>query len=66
MAKRILRVVKWLGMTPALGVCAFCNREFRVPMTELKRTSDAQQSMQTMFDRHKCVEAGSSPEESQK
>jgi hypothetical protein len=57
MAKRILRVVKWLGMTPAVGVCAFCSREFRVPMTELKKTADAQKSMQMMFDRHKCTAA---------
>jgi hypothetical protein len=42
MAKRNLRVVKWLGTVPAIGVCTLCNREFKVPMTAMKRVADAQ------------------------
>ena len=54
MPKRILRVVKWLGMTPAVGVCAGCAQEFRVPMNALKRTKDAQENLQGQFDGHVC------------
>jgi len=54
MIQRRLRVVKWLSTTPALGVCTLCSREFKVPMSALKRTADAQTSLQEQFDRHKC------------
>jgi phosphopantothenoylcysteine synthetase/decarboxylase len=52
--KRRLRVVKWLSTTPVVGVCALCNREFRVAMLAMKRTADAQASLQEQFDRHNC------------
>ncbi len=45
MPKRNLRVVKWLGTVPAIEVCTFCNREFKVPMTALKRVADAQEAL---------------------
>ena len=54
MGKRALRVVKWLGSTPAIGVCEFCSKQFKVPVTELAKTSEAQANMQEQFDRHKC------------
>jgi hypothetical protein len=54
MIQRRLRVVKWLSTTPALGVCTLCSREFKVPMGALRRTADAQASLQEQFDRHKC------------
>jgi hypothetical protein len=54
MIQRRLRVVKWLSTTPALGVCTLCSREFKVPMSTLRRTADAQASLQEQFDRHKC------------
>jgi hypothetical protein len=54
MIQRRLRVVQWLSTTPALGVCTLCSREFRVPMSALRRTWDAQASLQEQFDRHKC------------
>jgi hypothetical protein len=54
MIQRRLRVVKWLNTTPAIGVCALCSREFRVPISALKRTADAQASLQEQFDRHTC------------
>jgi hypothetical protein len=59
MIQRRLRVVKWLSTTPAIGVCTLCSREFKVPMGALRRTADAQASLQEQFDRHKCE-----PEES--
>jgi len=36
MPKRNLRVLKWLGTTPAVAVCTMCNREFKVRLSELK------------------------------
>ena len=59
MIQRRLRVAKWLSTTPALGVCTLCSREFKVPMSALRRTADAQANLQEQFDRHKCE-----PEES--
>jgi hypothetical protein len=60
MIQRRLRVVKWLSTTPALGVCTLCSREFKVPMSALKRTADAQASLQEQFERHKCEPEDSS------
>jgi hypothetical protein len=54
MQKRNLRVLKWLGQAPAIGVCTSCNREFKVPMTALKRVADAQESLRVQFAEHKC------------
>jgi hypothetical protein len=42
MEKRRLRVLKWLGTVPAVGVCTFGNPEFKVPLTAMKRVADAQ------------------------
>ncbi len=55
MIQRRLRVVKWLSTTPALGVCTLCSREFKVPMSALRGTADAQASLQEQFDKHKCA-----------
>jgi hypothetical protein len=60
MMQRRIRVVKWLDTTPALGVCTLCSREFKVPMNALKRTADAQASLQEQFDRHNCQSPDSS------
>jgi hypothetical protein len=54
MPKRNLRVTKWVGTVPAIGVCTFCNREFKVPMNSMKRVSDAQESLRVQFVEHKC------------
>jgi hypothetical protein len=54
MAKRTIRVVKWLGTAPAVAVCTNCAREFPAPVGTLRRTSDAQANLQEQFDRHKC------------
>jgi hypothetical protein len=53
-AKRNLRVTKWLGTVPAVGVCTLCNREFKVPMSGMKRVADAQESLRVQFAEHKC------------
>ena len=51
---RNLRVVKWLGTVPAIGVCTYCATNFNVPSDKLKRTSDAQESLRKQFEEHKC------------
>jgi hypothetical protein len=60
MPARKRRVVKWLSTTPAIGVCEFCSKQFKVPLTQLTKTSDAQTNLQEQFDRHKCKPLDSS------
>jgi hypothetical protein len=55
MPKRNLRVTKWIGPVPAVGVCSDCGREFKVPLPLLKRTSDAQESLRKQFAEHLCA-----------
>jgi hypothetical protein len=64
MPKRNLRVLKWIGTTPAIAVCSSCNREFKVPLEALKRVADAQESLRLQFAQHVCKQdkADSSPE----
>ena len=52
--KRNLRVLKWLGAVPAVGVCTLCDREFNVPVTALSRVADAQESLRKQFTEHQC------------
>jgi hypothetical protein len=52
--KRNLRVVKSVGTVPALGVCTFCNRQFKVPMESMRRVADAQWNLDLQFREHKC------------
>jgi hypothetical protein len=52
--KRNLRVVKWAGTVPAIGLCTFCNRQFKVPLDSMKRIADAQESLRVLFTEHKC------------
>jgi hypothetical protein len=54
MEKRRLRVLKWLGTIPAVGTCTSCNREFKVPLTAMKRVADAQESLKLQFAEHQC------------
>ena len=49
------------GITPAVEVCTLCSREFMVPMSALKRTADAQASLQGQFDGHECEPEDSGP-----
>jgi hypothetical protein len=52
--ERSLKVVKWLSSTPVIAVCTLCSREFKVPMSALSRTVDAQAYIQQQFGRHRC------------
>jgi hypothetical protein len=54
MLQRNLRVVKWIGTIPVIGVCTFCDRSFTVPLPALKRVADAQESLSVQFAQHKC------------
>jgi len=53
-AKRNLRVLKWLGTVPAVGVCTVCGQQFTVPVAALKKVGDAQQSLSSQFSQHDC------------
>lgn len=63
MPKRNLRVLKWLGTTPAIAVCTLCNREFKVPIDVLKRVGGAVENLKLQFSQHHCKQddADSSP-----
>jgi hypothetical protein len=56
MPKRNLRVLKWIGTTPAVAVCTSCDREFKVPLDGLRRVADAQESLRLQFAEHRCKE----------
>ena len=58
--KPSLRVVKWLSQTPVIAVCAACSTQFKVPLTELTKTKDAQAYIQEQFERHKCKQEDAS------
>jgi hypothetical protein len=38
--KRNLKVVKWIGTVPAVGVCSYCCMQFKVPMTAMKSVAE--------------------------
>src|SRR5580692_366022 len=61
MQKGNLRVLRWLGQVPAIGVCTFCNRECKAPMAALKRVSDAQESLKVQFAGHECKDINAQP-----
>jgi hypothetical protein len=54
MAKRAIRIVKHMGTVPVVAACTACGQEFQAPLSVLSRVTDAQASLQTQFDRHKC------------
>lgn len=54
MRNRNLRVVKWLGQIPAIGVCTLCERRFTVPMTALTSEAEARKSLELQFVVHQC------------
>jgi hypothetical protein len=54
MEKRRLRVLKWIGTVPAVGVCTLCKREFKVAITAIKTVSDAQADLSLQFAQHQC------------
>ena len=55
MPKRNLRVLKWIGVIPAVATCTLCNRELKVPVAALKRLSDAQENLKLQFAEHECI-----------
>jgi hypothetical protein len=58
-ARRILRVIKWLRQTPVIAVCEACGQQFKAPLTALAKTKNSQASLQQQFDLHKCTAATS-------
>jgi len=51
---RMLKVVEWLGTAPVVGICSFCGKRFKVPLTALVRTRDALDNLTMQFDNHVC------------
>jgi len=43
-------------MTPAVAICTGCSKEFKVPLTSLSRTKDAQEHLQKQFNEHRCAQ----------
>jgi len=58
MPKRNLRVLKWLGTTPAIAVCMACQREFKVPVEVLKRVGGGAENLKLQFAQHQCTQEG--------
>jgi hypothetical protein len=56
--KRRLKVVQWLSTTPSIGTCDYCNKIFKVPLSALTKTVDAQANLQEQFERHECKGKG--------
>jgi hypothetical protein len=56
MEKRRLRVLEWLGTVPAIGTCTSCNREFKVPISAMKKVAEAQENLTVQFAGHMCKE----------
>jgi hypothetical protein len=54
MAKRSLRIVKYLGRTPVVAVCTVCGKTFEVPLGALGSIKDAEASLRQQFYEHKC------------
>ena len=59
---RNLRVLKWLGTTPAIAVCSMCNQEFRVPIEVLKRVGGAVEHLKLEFAQHTCQQSAAPPD----
>lgn len=53
-AKRTLRVLKWIGTTPAVAICSACEEQFTAPVTALKSVANAQESLTRQFTQHTC------------
>jgi hypothetical protein len=54
MLKRNLRIVKWAGHIPTLGICEHCNAQFSVAREALADPDAALASISDQFDAHKC------------
>jgi hypothetical protein len=65
MPKRNLKVLKWMGTTPAVAVCTLCSREFKVTLAEAKNLVAAQDSLQRQFSAHACAPNAETTERSQ-
>jgi hypothetical protein len=52
--QRTLRVVKMIGKVPGVGVCTYCARQFKVPLTAMSKVSDAMENLNLQFATHKC------------
>jgi hypothetical protein len=54
MAKRSLRLVKWIDDAPSLGICESCNAQFAAPSYLHGQREPAEAAIRSAFDKHKC------------
>ena len=54
MAKREMRVVKYIGPAPFLAISTYCRHQFKVPPDVTITAADAAVILQAEFDKHKC------------
>ena len=54
MAKRRFRIVKRESNIPVLGMCEYCNAEFKADPVTIGRPQDAHAFIQKQFISHKC------------
>jgi hypothetical protein len=54
MAKRGLRLVKWIDDAPSLGICESCNVQFPAPSYLHGQREPAEAAIRSPFDKHKC------------
>jgi hypothetical protein len=50
----VLRVTNMALQHASFAVCSSCSKQFKVPMSALTRTKDAQTNLQQQFDLHEC------------
>lgn len=58
MAKRGLRLVKWIDDAPSLGICESCNAQFPAPSYLHGQREPAEAVIRSAFDKHKCKPEG--------
>jgi hypothetical protein len=54
MAKRGLRLVKWIDDAPSLGICESCNAQFPAPSYLHGQREPAEAAIRSAFDKHNC------------
>lgn len=43
-----------MGRSPTIAICTACGRQFKAPLTRVRKVTDAMGSLQEQFERHIC------------
>jgi hypothetical protein len=54
MPKRQMQIVKYIGPSPYLAVCTFCNQQFKIPPDVTITAVEAEARLSSEFAQHKC------------